>query len=53
MRKADVAEFKGTVYVNIREYYEVSFIFCCLLKKVKTVAAHLQLHLVRVFVADA
>lgn len=25
MRKADVSDFKGTVYVNIREYYEVSF----------------------------
>lgn len=24
MRKADVSDFKGTVYVNIREYYEVS-----------------------------
>lgn len=53
MRKADVADFKGTVYVNIREYYEVSLVFCCLLKKVKTVAADLQLYLVRVTVADA
>ncbi len=24
MRKADVSPFKGTVYVSIREYYEVS-----------------------------
>jgi len=24
MRKADVSPFKGTVYVTIREYYEVS-----------------------------
>lgn len=24
MRKADVSDFKGTVYVSIREYYEVS-----------------------------
>ena len=24
MRKADVSDFKGTLYVNIREYYEVS-----------------------------
>ena len=31
MRKADVSDFKGTLYVNIREYYEVSFVFCCLL----------------------
>ena len=23
MRKADVSDFRGTVYVNIREYYEV------------------------------
>ena len=30
MRKADVSDFKGTVYVNIREYYEVSACRDCL-----------------------
>lgn len=30
MRKADVSDFKGRVYVNIREYYEVSLAVYCL-----------------------
>lgn len=30
MRKADVSDFKGTMYINIREYYEVSLAICCL-----------------------
>ena len=30
MRRADVSEYKGKLYVNVREYYEVRFEACSL-----------------------
>ena len=44
MRKADVSDFKGTVYVNIREYYEVDLAICCLSIS-EPMIAHLEAHM--------